>query len=264
MNSLNPSAQEVVSLPLERLPRKRKAAKKLSALAATAALSLTSVIAGCSSDTSQNESTEPTMATIPAPTTTEKVEVGTFTESHYGDDGRTVRIDRILPTDEVITATRPNGDTIQVPRIRGLENTHEFSEGVLALFTCYMTTGDEACMSELSENVFLKTGIQEYTELLIDEYLQYGMNSTHGVFHDSPEAPVKFVDDGNGKITIEEGTLMLSISSIPDWQVTEQHANGFTDLPVYEVQNFWIEYNEDQESGEVEVIDVHFFSELMQ
>lgn len=146
----------------------------------------------------------PTLA--PTPETTNRFETGN------------IYLGNILPGEETFTTTTERGEEIQLPYLRIDGSPNEFAESALALLSCYLTTGDDVCLDELTRNSIIREGIMQWreTDYIADDHVQ-------AVFYDRPNRPAEFsreVDaDGYTVLRLTDGDLYYEAHyGDDDWQ----------------------------------------------
>lgn len=126
-----------------------------------------------------------------------------------------------------ITATRPNGETIRVPKLRSPQDPQAFAESALALIGCYLNTGDEVCLDALTSSQTVKTYWTNFrnTELLnviepLNDY--HGYDDFQLVIYDESSDPVRFsYNKMDSRVLLNNGTLRMQLSDDKNYQGLE-------------------------------------------
>lgn len=133
-------------------------------------------------------------------------------------------IGKIIDGEPTLSAVRPNGDTIEVPKVRFNGTTDEFVGSALALLAGYLTTGDQALLNELVPNSRKHGPLTEWYS-----NAKSTSNNYQAVFYDDPNDPAAFSkvegNDGRTYYALEDGTLYYDRFSVAQgdnsWQSNE-------------------------------------------
>ncbi len=231
--------QPYVSTPETTDTRKKshKIATIISGLAASGAIIAGAFMFGRSTGDEGETVKQETPTTIegfpgPAPEPSPKTEVPTITDVEDDITTGNLHINRILPDEPTITAQRPNGETIAVPYLRVVTDDPKslvlFEESIFALMSCYITTGNEECLTAFSTDEKVQQQLKEIRETSFlpilegtsDENLQLAI-------YDDPNNPMRFSlghdIDGNNRAIIAEGRTYFNITSDAQWQSPKTH-----------------------------------------
>lgn len=141
--------------------------------------------------------------------------------------GNLVLADAYKPGEEFVAATRPNGEVLQIPKLRSLDDPQAFGESALALMACYLSTGNEDCLIEFSENPDIQanlTAMREGSLLHVIEPLEGypTLDNFQLVFYDTPEDPATFRYNPNTNFfTLDSGSIRMQLSDDEKWQGIE-------------------------------------------
>lgn len=170
-----------------------------------------------------------------------------------------------------LIVTRANGETIKLPRLP--ENTNditEFGQAAFALFTGYMSTGDQVILDEFSTDPITQNGLRELRkEMILDPYVD-GFGDRISTYLNwqfaldtNPEDPTVFsinTDDNDigYKIRIDGG-MIFRISDSPEWQ--NEWGPFRTEWPAYNLnEDFYILLRRDpsNSAATTEIIGGHY------
>lgn len=201
--------------------RKRKWLKPVAILSGAVALGAGAMLVSGGSDNSKPEAGSETPTSTPAtPNTLAPSTSGIPDESSPNtiynpnipneNEGNMV-IARIREGDGIVTATRPDGSEINVPRLRVDAEPNLFAESALALIACYTTTGSEVCLDELSNSPQVRDYLETFRNSI--EASQQGIKlELQTVIYDDESAPAEFIQetvDGRERISLVAGSLYL-------------------------------------------------------
>lgn len=113
-----------------------------------------------------------------------------------------------------ITAIRPNGEEIKIPRLRD-GSPNEQASIALNLMACYLTTGNQECLDEFSQVPDIRQHLIDWRERDVIPMFAAspGNIDAQVAIVDSPEDPVNFIsytnETGHHVVEMESGTLFL-------------------------------------------------------
>lgn len=218
---------------LSTTPEKTKGWRKIVAIGALGV----GAIAGIVTMTKGGEDeTKPIAAdtTAPAPsTTTELAEVTSLPERSSENPSLSDDIfntGEIFPGEATITATRPNGEKIQVPFLRTnpKQDPEAFAASALGLMSCYITTGDDTCLRAFSTDSYVQDGLSEIRDKDVVPAIErhFRNKDIQTVFYGAPEDPPVFKyridqDSGREMVYLDTGTLYywnMIVAGEGSWQ----------------------------------------------
>lgn len=231
----SPSTQDAAET--EDLVTNKSTRNKLAVLIGGGAFTLAAIGIGYSFGKDSPEDT-PTERVIVSDETAEDQPTSTTFESNDADPSNTVPefdssiegsidISRVIDGDETIKMEW-NNQTIEIPRLRDTDDTKLFLESFFALEACFISTGNEECLNELS------TDKAFHEDLIAIRNVHLGKSSNAHLddngapdswqiaIYDNPENPAVFSDStdefGNRQITLTSGTLYQNYWHSPEWQ----------------------------------------------
>lgn len=152
-----------------------------------------------------------------------------------------VKIAQIIDGEDFIIANRQNGQEIRVPvgREYDPENPLPFYEEKLAQWACAITTGSEECIRAFSSVPGVQTGVREYREEELSQYLDRNIDSAQISIYDSVNDPVnvEVSSVGNFDTLNFSGSLYMKKNDDRRWQGQETDLY-FTNLPTEKFDYF--------------------------
>lgn len=127
-----------------------------------------------------------------------------------------------------ITATRPNGQVIHVPRL-DMSTPESTANTALALVSCYMTTGEAQCLDAFSLHDEVQKGLSIRRRNDIVPMLSHPINKhLQVIVFDAPEDPAVFekttLSGGIQAIQLKSGTLYYGVLVNEVWQAGELYS----------------------------------------
>lgn len=187
-----------------------------------------------SNETTALESSE---FTAPGPETT------SIQPENSNNFGNTFTVNKIIPGEPTITATRPNGESIQIPKLRdpATSSPQQVAESALALLTCYVTTGDEVCLKPFTQSPQLTKRIRGMYTDITRYYLDAGTSKNLQTTFYS-ETPVEFERQGSRFYMSSPSGVQMNLTTAYEWQgQSKLEGRG---LPYYPEEGIWFEVQE--------------------
>lgn len=158
----------------------------------------------------------------------------------------------------LITTTRPNGETIYVPELRSLSDHTEFGESAVALMMAYMTTGDQKVLDTFSTDPETQAMLADMRQtLFIENFDAVATIPTAPNFqmvaHDTPEAPAQFGwSPMSGFVTLYEGDLFMRLSDDAQWQ-------GLNSTSPWKAQYYFetLAFKVEESGGEIRIVGLN-------
>jgi hypothetical protein len=137
-------------------------------------------------------------------------------------------ITTILPGESTISVEK-NGNSFLVPaQLRDpAKDPRAFAESAVALWACYLTTGNDSCLNAFTDSDEIKSLLKEQRE---SDYVTYqshpGNETAYAGFIDKTDSPAVWQADNSyvpNKVSLSGGTLMYErIDYDPYWQYRAQ------------------------------------------
>lgn len=148
---------------------------------------------------------------------------------------------RILPGEQTISATRPNGEVINVPTLRETDDPSLLFESITGLMACYLTTGNQQCLDELTTIPGIRSDMEEQRQHLTKEYLGHGIKDLQVAFHTDkqPDKPLVSKNPITNVYQFEPqagSAVYVDLTSDEIWQGSDKR--DFPNLPKYELKQF--------------------------
>ena len=259
---------------LEPTPKPRKWLKPVAAAVAAAAIGGGAYLAGSSSgegranqaistDEPAEEATEKSSAVTPSNDSSSE----TPAESPEPTASGSLDITRILEGEETISMEW-NGQIIEIPRLRDTDDTKLFLESFFALESCYISTGNEVCLNELSDS----NAFHEDLITIRNHHLGRSSNvhlenngapdSWQIAIYDNPEDPAIFTDTtdelGMRHIELVSGTLYQNYWHSPEWQ--GEDTKQFIDAMTYNfvTTDFRITVKKDSATNDIKITSIYW------
>ena len=104
----------------------------------------------------------------------------------------------LLPGEPFITATTSRGEVIKVPQLRVKGTPSQLAESALSLMSCYLSTGEQACLDKLTQNQNIQNGLKEWRQR---EFVKEN-TFTQAVFYDKEAFPTEFTRTTEGSLSV--------------------------------------------------------------
>lgn len=190
---------------------------------------------------SPSESGDRKVDALPVPTTTRP-----NARENYGN----IRIAEPMAGDQFISVTRGNGEIIQVPKLRTLNDVQAFGESALGLYSCYMSTGNQECLESLTPSARLQSYLSTQRQQYFLDPLARGRANPGDfqmtVYDESAQAAqFTFISGADSRIALSGGPVYIQMSDDPTWQGIESTANWSG----YVIDEFDIRYYQDSDGS---------------
>ncbi len=141
--------------------------------------------------------------------------------SSFVDVPSVLDIRNLYPTD--LTVKMQKGESnYDIPTVRDPNvNANAGAESIMALWACYLTTGDDGCLTTLTDSTDVKNFLKEQRDTdYAPRTNQYPDIQASFIDRSEDPAEFKFYSDGEGgTLELNNGTLMYgAVEYDPEWQ----------------------------------------------
>lgn len=180
---------------------------------------------------------------------------------------RILKLNEVKPGDDFVTAVRPNGESIRVPKLRDSDNPYEVMESALALYACAVSTLDQNCIDAFTDDPDVAASLERIyatdtlPQISSGEYAELNKDGQIAIISD-PADPAVFEwqegDAGRRWIELVGGSLYynqwVDFTGSNEWQGENVRESGAAQN-IYTNLRFYFRENAD---GEPRVTGIDF------